>query len=687
MKVATRLNVFWTKMMASSMADETRSRGLGVEAMTSRVAALSKDDVHGGAAGLEMDSMAASEDDIGGGLHPQPPREFVKNNHSRHDLDNNGDVVSTPNESCSQGLAADGMASEDDVHSQGLGMDQMGSDEEIGLGSAEPHVLTSEQKHKKPKLQDNLAADSTKVKDREEWSDGAIECLLDAYEEKYTKLDRGHLKGRDWEEVSSVVNRRCGAQKTAKGVMNCKYKMDTLKRRYKVEKDKKRSSGSIKSRWPWYARMEQLVEQGGDKMVAAEGSSAEEDDHLHPGNSDLHLLEGKHKASQFLGFPSPAVKRPYRKRAIERGISRSLSKCVRYEGPVTNFKIDPRAMTQEVQKYQSVGESRCLKNVGRSIGCILTAERESYDLFQLGDFPLNEGATLRGAKLAYKTWGTLNEDCSNAIVYPTGFSGRHWENDWLIGPMMALDPAKYFIIVPNMLGNGLSTSPSNYAPPYNQARFPKITVEDNVRAQYKLVVEKFGIRKLKMVIGWSMGAGQTFQWAVMLEGVKAALTADVAFQEGWYKELPAKGLRSAARVYAGWGFSQAFYWTEQWRDMGYTNLEDFLIGYWEGFFLDRRDPNDLLAMLWTWGNSNVGLTSGFDGNLEKALASIKAKAVVVSAERDLHFPPQDEAYEVKFIPNAELRVIPGVWGHFAGAGINPLDTKYIDQVIRDLLAL
>ncbi|BBN06418.1 homoserine O-acetyltransferase/O-succinyltransferase [Marchantia polymorpha subsp. ruderalis] len=659
--------------MMASTPDESCSRGLEMEAMAS------EDDVVHRAAGLVMDAMA-SEDDVG--ICAQP--EFVKN-HDRIRLDlgsarerGDAEMASTPNESCSQGLAVDGMASEDDVHSQGLGMDPMGSDDDVGLGP-EPHVL-AEQKHKKPKLD----PEGGKVKDREEWSDGAISSLLDAYEEKYTKLDRGHLKGRDWEEVSSVVNGRCGAQKTAKGVMNCKYKMDTLKRRYKVEKDKKRSSGSMKSRWPWYARMEQLVEQGGDKMVAAEGSSAEDEDHLHPGTSDLPSAEAKPKVSQLLGFPSPAVKRPYRKRAIERGISRALSRSVRYEHTVAGIKLDPRTMTQ--------------------------GERESYELFDLGDFPLNEGATLRGAKLAYKTWGSLNEDSSNAILYPTWYSGRHWENDWLIGPTMTLDPSKYFIIVPNMFGNGLSTSPSNCSPPYNQARFPKVTVEDNVRAQYKLVVEKFGIRRLKLVLGWAMGAGQTFQWAVsypdmmerilpfcgsartsphsvvMLEGVKAALTADIGFQDGWYKEIPSKGLRAAARVYAGWGFSQAFYWNELWRDMGYTSLEDCLIGYWEGFFLDRRDPNNLLTMLWTWANGNVGLTPGFDGNLEKALASIKAKAIVISAERDLYFPPQDEAYEVKFIPNAEFRVMPGLWGHFAGAGINPIDTKYIDQVIRELLA-
>ncbi|WP_269758985.1 hypothetical protein [Variovorax sp. E3] len=94
-----------------------------------------------------------------------------------------------------------------------------------------------------------------------------------------------------------------------------------------------------------------------------------------------------------------------------------------------------------------------------------------YEIFELGDVALQRGATLRGAKLAYKTYGTLNAQKSNAIVYPTWYSGQHYDNEWLIGPGMALDPAKYFIVVPNMLGNGLSSSPSNSPEPYNLARF------------------------------------------------------------------------------------------------------------------------------------------------------------------------------------------------------------------------
>jgi homoserine O-acetyltransferase len=141
-----------------------------------------------------------------------------------------------------------------------------------------------------------------------------------------------------------------------------------------------------------------------------------------------------------------------------------------------------------------------------------------------------------------------------------------------------------------------------------------------------------------------------------------------------------------ARVYAGWGFSQAFYWDEVYHEMGYSSLEDFLVGFWEGFFLDNRDANNLLTMLWTWQNGDIGKTSGFGGDYEKALASIEAKAIVMPAEKDLYFPPEDEEYAVGRMPNAELRVIPGVWGHFAGGGINPVDTEFIDDVLKELLA-
>ena len=273
-----------------------------------------------------------------------------------------------------------------------------------------------------------------------------------------------------------------------------------------------------------------------------------------------------------------------------------------------------------------------------------------YEIFDAGDVVLQKGATLRGAKLAYKTYGTLNAKKDNVIIQPTWYSGHHTDVEWTIGEDQALDPRHYFIIVPNMLGNGLSSSPSNTPAPYDKARFPHVTACDNVRLQHRLVTEVFGIERIKLVTGWSMGALQTFHWGclypdmverivptcgsakcsrhnfVFLEGVKAALTADDAWNNGWYEAPPTKGLRAMARVYAGWGFSQTFYRVEEDLKLGFSSLEDFLVGFWEGFFI-HKDANNLLTMLWTWQNGDIGDNELYGGDFKKALAGIKAKAI------------------------------------------------------------
>uniref|UniRef100_A0A2C9VAI4 Myb/SANT-like DNA-binding domain-containing protein n=1 Tax=Manihot esculenta TaxID=3983 RepID=A0A2C9VAI4_MANES len=94
-------------------------------------------------------------------------------------------------------------------------------------------------------------------KDREEWSDTAIECLLDAYTEKFTQLNRGNLRGRDWEEVAATVSERC--QKQAKTVEQCKNKVDNLKKRYKLERHRMSNGGISVSHWPWFKKMEEIV--------------------------------------------------------------------------------------------------------------------------------------------------------------------------------------------------------------------------------------------------------------------------------------------------------------------------------------------------------------------------------------------------------------------------------------------
>ena len=131
-----------------------------------------------------------------------------------------------------------------------------------------------------------------------------------------------------------------------------------------------------------------------------------------------------------------------------------------------------------------------------------------YEVFDLGDVVLQRGATLRNAKLAYKTYGSLSPGRNNVIVYPTSYGSQHTLNEGKIGVGRALDPRKYFIVVPNMFGNGLSSSPSNTPSPYDRARFPAVTLYDNITCQHRLLTEQFGIETIALVTGWSMGASR-----------------------------------------------------------------------------------------------------------------------------------------------------------------------------------
>ena len=144
------------------------------------------------------------------------------------------------------------------------------------------------------------------------------------------------------------------------------------------------------------------------------------------------------------------------------------------------------------------------------------------ETFKLGDWELQSGQSIPNAEIAYKAFG---DPRSPAIIYPSWYSGgmlinfQHirnegWEetaaiedNEWLVGTDQVLSPADYYIVITALFGNGQSTSPSNS----DIKPFPKVTFYDNVRAQYKLVTEHLGIKHARAVLGWSMGAGQTYQ--------------------------------------------------------------------------------------------------------------------------------------------------------------------------------
>src|SRR6185295_8316319 len=112
-------------------------------------------------------------------------------------------------------------------------------------------------------------------------------------------------------------------------------------------------------------------------------------------------------------------------------------------------------------------------------------------MFEVPNFQLQKGGMLPLARLAYTTRGTLNRARDNAVLVPSWYTGTHEDSDtFMLGDGRALDPKKYFIILTNLLANGLSSSPSNSPPPVERGRFPKVTLHDNVSLQHRLLTEE-----------------------------------------------------------------------------------------------------------------------------------------------------------------------------------------------------
>ena len=313
-------------------------------------------------------------------------------------------------------------------------------------------------------------------------------------------------------------------------------------------------------------------------------------------------------------------------------------------------------------------------------------------VFELGDHPLACGQTIGNARIVYQQFGELNADRSNLVLMPTSYGARPADLAWTVGPV--LDPERWCIVIAGQFGNGLSSSPSHGGMGLLEQGW-LVQHSDNVAAQKILLEERFGVTRLPLIYGWSMGAQQAYQWALsypeVVESIccvcgtartsvhnrlfclslRQALTADPAWNGQGFDAVPEQGLRTFAFIYASWAASQPHY----------HQLEDPLEQHVEQQWLphySRHDPHDLIAMLDTWMAHDVA----GGGDLAAALGSIKARAAVVAGSHDLYFTVDDMAADAGPIPDSEFYVISSELGHRAG---NPHSSIAEQQLLRRIV--
>ena len=157
--------------------------------------------------------------------------------------------------------------------------------------------------------------------------------------------------------------------------------------------------------------------------------------------------------------------------------------------------------------------SLALLCAGVTIANAQSGAEPAQQFANLGECKLESGKVINDCRIGYVTLGKLNRERSNAVLFPTWYGGKSSDIVNYVGADKLVDPARHFVIVVDSFGNGVSSSPSNSAT-QSGAAFPAVSIRDMVRMQKRLLDEHFKLAKLHAVLGISMWAMQTFEWAV-----------------------------------------------------------------------------------------------------------------------------------------------------------------------------
>lgn len=323
----------------------------------------------------------------------------------------------------------------------------------------------------------------------------------------------------------------------------------------------------------------------------------------------------------------------------------------------------------------------------------------------LGRLELESGEAIEDYRQSYVVHGTLAKDRGNVVLACPALTATHHRLDFLIGPGKALDPARWFVVVADPIGNGQSTSPSN-SRLQPRMRFPRFVLRDMVTAQHRLLREHLGIERVHAVIGASMGGMQALQWAVrhsdfmdrivamtpmprtepwavlVTETARSCLMADPAWNGTEFTRVPERGWRAYA------GLMNALLMRSP---DALHHLPDFhaTLRWFEGIHAGLGatgfDAHDYLYQSWAYQAHDVGTTPGFGGDTARALASIEARALVLAPPLDLFNPASSARDAAAAMRNAFFVEVPSRQGHLAASSTSADDAAFLNRVVGRFL--
>jgi homoserine O-acetyltransferase len=322
-----------------------------------------------------------------------------------------------------------------------------------------------------------------------------------------------------------------------------------------------------------------------------------------------------------------------------------------------------------------------------------TAIAQGQRFAQLGDFRVESGEVIRDCHIGYRTFGKLNDEKSNVILFTTWASGTTEQLQSNIGPGKLVDDSKYFVIAIDALSNGVSSSPSN-SRLQPRMRFPKLTIRDMVNAQREVLTRIFHLNHVQAVIGISMGGMQTFQWMVSFPDFmdKAipivgspqlapydlilwraqvdAIMNDRGWNNGNYSRNPARAADAE--------FGALVLTTPDNYNKHMTRrqvLEELEKEKKQPGFDSNNKIRQAQAMM------ALDVTKEFAGSMERAAASVKARVLVIVAKLD-HVVTPGPALEFANLLHSQLLVLESDCGHMAPG----CESQKVNQAVADFLA-